>query len=89
MIQVKFFSKIFALLLLFAFLSETVMAMRCGSHIITAGEVNGITRGEVQSKCGAPYSTYGNTWVYIKGNEVYRLKFSGSTLEEIHQEMKR
>ena len=41
-------------------------SMRCGSHIISAGERNGAGRYEVLKKCGEPTDRSGNTWVYEK-----------------------
>ena len=39
-------------------------SMRCGSHIISAGERHGAGKYEVLKKCGEPTSRSGNTWVY-------------------------
>jgi hypothetical protein len=68
-----------AVLLLFLLIvvcSQSAYAMRCGTHLISAGRSNGISKDDVIRKCGAPYSQSGNYWIYMKGNSVYRLRFS-------------
>ena len=79
------------IVLLFSFvLAEySIASMRCGTHLITTGGKNRIPAAEVERLCGSPYSKSGSTWLYIKGNQVYRLKFSGDGLREIYSEMRR
>ena len=45
-------------------------SMRCGSHLITAGNRNSPGMYEVLKKCGEPDERYGNTWVYEKSSSV-------------------
>jgi hypothetical protein len=45
-------------------------SMRCGSHLITAGNDNSPGMYEVLKKCGEPDERYGNTWVYAKSSSV-------------------
>jgi hypothetical protein len=54
-------------LLLTVALSNLALAygsMRCGSHIISAGERHGPGKYEVLKKCGEPVTWKGNSWVY-------------------------
>ena len=67
---------------------ESAWAMQCGTHLITANEDDPISRSDVESKCGSPDSKSGNTWIYIKGNEEYRLIFDENGLRDIFSEMK-
>ncbi len=39
-------------------------SMRCGTHIISAGERHGTGKYEVLKKCGQPTAKSGNIWVY-------------------------
>ena len=48
-------------------------SMRCGSHIISAGERNGAGKYEVLKKCGEPTNRSGNTWVYEKSGGARRV----------------
>ncbi len=48
-------------------------SMRCGSHIISAGERNGAGKYEVLKKCGEPTARSGNTWVYEKSGGTRRV----------------
>ena len=90
--KTKFYIKVVLLLLVYFIFCEFALAsMRCGTHLITTGgRSNQISFAEVQRLCGSPYAKSGNTWIYYKGNQVYRLKFSDSGgLREIYREMKR
>ena len=72
-------------------LTQSVHAsMRCGTHVISEGKRKGHLPAEVQKKCGPPHSKAGNSWMYIKGNSVYRLRFSeNSGLVSIQREIAR
>ena len=48
-------------------------SMRCGSHIISAGERNSASMYEVLKKCGEPTNRSGNTWVYEKSGGARRI----------------
>ena len=90
--RTKSYKTIFFFLLLIFLLYETSIAsMRCGTHLIsTGGRSNQTSFAEVQRLCGAPYAKSGNTWIYYKGSQIYRLKFSDNgNLREIYREMKR
>ena len=39
-------------------------SLRCGRHIISAGQRTGATQYEVLKKCGEPASRLGMTWIY-------------------------
>ena len=67
------------LFLLIVVCSQSAYAMRCGTHLISAGRSNGHSKDDVIKKCGAPYSQTGNYWIYMKGNSVYRLRFSDTS----------
>jgi len=43
-------------------------SVRCGSHVISAGERHGTDKYEVLKKCGEPTIRAGNTWIYEKSN---------------------
>ena len=65
-------------------------SMKCGTHLITAGQRQGLSKIEVEKRCGAPYEKSGNRWLYVKRNTVYRLQFNENTgLIAIHREMSR
>lgn len=51
-------------------------SMRCGSHIISAGQRNGPGMYEVLKKCGEPTDRFGNTWVYEKGGSKRTVHFN-------------
>ena len=56
-----------AVALVLASLPEEVFAsdsMRCGRHIISAGQRHGPTQYEILKKCGEPSSKTGYTWFY-------------------------
>jgi hypothetical protein len=62
---------------------EPVLAnsMRCGSHLITAGNDRSPGKYEVLKKCGEPDERYGNTWVYKKSSSVeHVVRFSNNGL---------
>ena len=82
--------KIVITLTFFFFLSQNSHAsMRCGTHLITTGGKTLTPAAEVERLCGPPYSKSGRTWLYVKGNVIYRLKFSESGLREIYKEMRK
>ena len=56
-----------SILILSTFMPEPAFAsgsMRCGTHIISAGQRHGTGKYEVLKKCGEPTAKSGNTWVY-------------------------
>jgi len=63
---------------LFLFLVTSVatswadLSMRCGRYLVDKGTLI----DEVIAKCGDPYSTYGDYWLYRQGKVVYRLHFN-------------
>ena len=74
---------IIALAVVFLFLMpEPAFAsgsMRCGTHIVTAGQRHGPDKYEVLKKCGEPTEKYGNTWIYDKsGSPKYVVFFDQS-----------
>ena len=50
-------------------------SMRCGSHLVAAGQRHGPLKYEVLKKCGEPANRLGNTWVYEKGSKTYTAIF--------------
>jgi hypothetical protein len=48
-------------------------SMRCGSHIISAGERNSAGKYEVLKKCGEPSARSGNTWTYEQSGGARRV----------------
>ena len=74
---------IVALTLVFlTLLPEPVFAsgsMRCGTHIISAGQLHGPGTYEVLKKCGEPTQRNGNTWIYERsGSRPYVVVFDPS-----------
>jgi hypothetical protein len=61
---------IIASTLLSIFMVEPTFAnsIRCGTHLITAGETGSPGMYEVLKRCGEPTARYGKTWVYEKSN---------------------
>jgi len=53
-------------------------SMRCGSHIITAGQRHGPGQYEVLKKCGEPTERNGYTWIYDRGSKQYIVLFDQS-----------
>jgi hypothetical protein len=50
--------------------------IRCGGSIIDDGDRRGISKQEVEKRCGPPYSKYGNSWLYSMPNgTVTRIRF--------------
>jgi len=50
--------------------------IRCGGSIIDDGDRRGISKQEVEKRCGPPYSKYGNSWIYSMPNgTVTRIRF--------------
>ena len=69
--------------------TSTAMAgmMKCGTHIIDDGQVEGQTQDEIRAKCGEPAEKKWNDWVYKRDNKTYRLHFNDSgDLESINEE---
>lgn len=57
-------------------------SMRCGTHLIDAD--SGLTKAQVESKCGPPDSSQGNVMYYTKNNMKYRLHFDdGGELSQV------
>jgi len=73
---------IVALTLVFlTLLPEPVFAsgsMRCGSHLVSAGQRHGPGKYEVLKKCGEPTQRNGNTWIYEKSSKTYYAIFDQS-----------
>ena len=56
--------------------SASAGSIRCGGTIIDDGDRRGISKLEIEKKCGAPYSKYGNSWIYSMPNgTVTRIRF--------------
>lgn len=75
---------------LFVLASQLASAgsMTCGTHMIQDDQINGQSRSDIEEKCGAPESSYGNDLYYKKGNVTYRLHFNdGNQLESITEEV--
>lgn len=54
-------------------------SIRCGGGIIDDGDRRGISKMEIEKKCGAPYSKYGNSWIYSMPNgTVTRIRFKSN-----------
>ena len=54
-------------------------SIRCGGTIIDDGDRRGISKLEVEKKCGTPYSKYGNSWIYSMPNgTVTRIRFKSN-----------
>ncbi|WP_455223232.1 hypothetical protein [Kaarinaea lacus] len=57
-------------------LNTSAGSIRCGGTIIDDGDRRGITKQEIEKKCGQPYSQYGNGWIYSMPNgTVVRIRF--------------
>ena len=63
-------------LLLFA--ATSVHAMRCGTHLIGAGERSGNGKYEVLKKCGEPKARDGDSWIYEKYGNTYVVTFDSA-----------
>jgi hypothetical protein len=50
--------------------------MRCGGRLISDGKVPGTLQAEVLLRCGEPYDTSGDQWLYVRGDAVYRVYFN-------------
>ena len=48
-------------------------SMRCGTHIVSAGQRKGMGKYEVLKRCGEPTERYGNTWVYDRPGQLKRV----------------
>jgi len=53
-------------------IDPVLASMRCGTHIISAGQPNAPGKYEVLKRCGEPTQRYGDTWVYEKSSSVSR-----------------
>ncbi len=53
-------------------------SVRCGSHIISAGERHGTDKYEVLKKCGEPTIRAGNTWIYEQTGGARRVVVFGA-----------
>ena len=50
--------------------------IRCGGAIIDDGDRGGISKQDIEKKCGQPYSQYGNSWIYsLPNGTVTRIRF--------------
>ncbi len=82
--------KTLALLICFCCMPQLAQAgnMNCGNYVISDSQRSGQFMGEIQSKCGAPHSKYGNTWIYMfPDGSVYRVYFNDSgELQSIRNE---
>jgi hypothetical protein len=70
-----------AAVVLLMLMPEPVFAsgsMRCGTHIVTAGQLHGPGKYEVLKKCGEPTQRNGNTWVYDKSGKTQYVIFDAS-----------
>lgn len=60
-------------------IDPALASMRCGTHIISAGQQNSPGKYEVLKRCGEPTQRYGDTWIYKKSSSVSReLRFDGN-----------
>jgi hypothetical protein len=50
-----------------------VGSIRCGSHIISAGERQNTKKYEVLKKCGEPTIRQGDTWIYELSGQTRRV----------------
>jgi len=79
-----FFRSLMIVALTFVFLTlvpEPVFAsgsMRCGSHLVSAGQRHGPGKYEVLKKCGEPTQRNGNTWIYDKSGNKHVVFFDQS-----------
>ena len=67
--------------ILLTLMPEPVFAsgsMRCGSHIVSAGQRHGPGKYEVLKKCGEPTVRNGDTWIYDRGSKQYAVMFDAS-----------
>lgn len=46
--------------------------MKCGTHIISAGQGKPVGQYEVLKRCGEPTFRQGNTWLYERSSSVTR-----------------
>lgn len=53
-------------------------SMRCGSHIVSGGQLHGPGKYEVLKKCGEPTLRNGNTWIYEKSGKTHYVIFDQS-----------
>ncbi len=68
-------------IVLLTLMPEPVFAsgsMRCGSHIVSAGQRHGPGKYEVLKKCGEPTVRNGDTWIYDRGSKQYVVMFDPS-----------
>ena len=57
-------------------LNASAGSIRCGGSIIDDGSRSGVSKVEVQAKCGQPYAKYGRTWIYsLPNGTVTRIQF--------------
>ena len=62
-------------LILFSF-NSPAGTIRCGGSLIDDGDRRGISKQEVEKRCGPPYSKYGNSWIYsLPNGTVTRIRF--------------
>ncbi|WP_455207046.1 DUF2845 domain-containing protein [Kaarinaea lacus] len=67
-----------AVMLFFSF-NASAGTIRCGGGIIDDGDRRGISKQEVEKRCGQPYSKYGNSWIYsLPNGTVTRIRFKSN-----------
>ena len=55
--------------------SGSVVAMSCGTHVISSGQENSPGQYEVLKRCGEPDSRQGDTWIYKRGSVTKKIRF--------------
>ena len=46
--------------------------IKCGTHIVSAGQGKPVGQYEVLKRCGEPTARQGNTWLYKRSSSVMR-----------------
>jgi hypothetical protein len=72
------FFRVSVLVGLLVFAAGSVHAMRCGTHIIGAGDRSGNGKYEVLKKCGEPKVRDGYSWIYEKYGNTYVVTFDSA-----------
>jgi hypothetical protein len=52
------------------------MSLRCGTHLIQAGDEDAPSQSEVLEKCGEPAERRGLYWIYHMHGSKWQLRFS-------------
>jgi len=72
----KFYFLTIALFAALCSMAASAGSIRCGGSIIDDGSRDGVSKLEVEQRCGPPYSRYGSTWVYsLPNGTVTRIQF--------------